>query len=500
MKKILIANRGEIAVRIIRTCHEMGIQTVAVYSDVDRQSPHVLMSTEAYPIGPAPSTESYLRIDKLIEAAKVSGAEGLHPGYGFLSENPKFAQAVIDAGLIWIGPPIDAMINLGDKVKARQTAKNAHVPVSPGSESEVTDEKVAKKIASSIGYPILLKAVGGGGGKGMRIVNKPAELSSSLKRAMSEAGASFSDSRIFIEKYLSNPRHIEIQFMADAHGNVAAFTERECSVQRRYQKLIEESPSSFISRSLWKKMAECARRIVTESGYVGAGTVEFLVDENKNFYFLEMNTRLQVEHPVTEMICGLDIVREQIRVASGKKLSLDEEYIGHRGHAIECRIYAENGFDNFIPSTGTIQELHLPDGFGIRFDHGIRMGQEITPYYDPLLGKLVAWGNSRKDSLNRMKRALKECHIVGIETTIPFCIAIISNRQFQTGNYNTHFIEKSFDELLRFKQENMGIERELACAVAGIHTTNMKPDTTISDRKTTEASLWKSIGRKEELS
>lgn len=499
MRKILIANRGEIAVRITRTCHELGIKAVAVFSEVDRSSPHVLMASEAYPIGPAPSTESYLNVEKLLEVAKISGADAIHPGYGFLSENNDFARKVMDAGFIWIGPPPDAMAKMGDKVSARKLATDAGVPVVPGSETPISTKRRALELIRSMGLPVLIKAVGGGGGKGMRIVRSYRQLPRAIDRARSEARSAFSDGRLFMEKYLTNPRHIEIQVVADARGNCLALTERDCSIQRRYQKLIEESPSLFIHRNRWEEMAECARKIAVQSGYAGVGTVEFLVDSERNFYFLEMNTRLQVEHPVTEMITGIDLVREQIQVAAGKELSVKPGESEPRGHAIECRVYAEDGFSNFIPSTGTIVELDLPGGFGIRFDHGMRAGQQITPHYDPLLGKLVAWGEDRNQAIRRMQRALKECHIVGVQTTVPFCFAVLSHPRFLSGDYTTGFVS---EEMAGLREENTkyeGTHRDIASVLSAIHASYLESKTTANGKAGRLESRWKISGRKDAL-
>jgi len=496
MKKILIANRGEIAVRIIRSCRESNIQTAAIFSDADRISPHVLMADEAYRIGPPPASKSYLRLDRILEAALQAGADAVHPGYGFLSENFKFAEAVLNAGLVWIGPPPDAMSVLGDKVAARQIAKEAGVPVIPGAGTPVKNIDDAVKTAEEISYPVLVKAVGGGGGKGMRIVNMKSELESAFERSRSEAEAAFGDDRIFVEKYFASPHHIEIQIAADNHGNVAAFPERECSIQRRYQKIIEETPSPFIERALWKKMAAAARQICLKAGYRGVGTVEFLVNDGKNFYFLEMNTRLQVEHPVTEEITDVDLVREQIRIASDHRLSLKQDDIDIAGHSIECRIYAEDGFRDFIPSVGTIREMTLPEGLGIRFDHGIQSGLEITPYYDPLLGKLIVHDKSREKALRRMERALQECKIGGITTTIPFCAAVIKHPQFRDGNYTTSFVANEMEKLTVSGEDNHSLL--IAAAIAALHSQRMSSPATHKTGNSTHT-LWKQTGRRENL-
>ena len=498
-KKILIANRGEIAIRILRTSHEMEIKTVAIFSEVDRSSPHVLMATEAYPIGPAPSTESYLCFDKILDVARRSKADAVHPGYGFLSENFHFARAVSEAGLAWIGPPPGAMEQMGDKIAARQLALDIGIPVVPGFNRPISTSKEALQTAQRIGFPVLLKAVGGGGGKGMRIVESKKELPEALELAMLEAGSTFSDKRIFMEKYIHHPRHIEIQVVADSHHNCIAMTERECSIQRRYQKIIEESPSTLVNRTLWKQMANHARKIVQQSGYVGAGTVEYLVDKDMNFYFLEMNTRLQVEHPISEMITGVDLVREQIQVAAGEKLSIQDSQLKHRGHAIECRVYAEDGFSNFIPSTGKIAELDVPGGLGIRFDHGMRINQEITPFYDPLLGKLVAWGINRKQAIRRMQRALKECHIVGIETTLPLCYSVLSHQRFVSGNYHTGFLAEELDNLEKINSTHRFVHRNIVSALTAIHVSEQKERKAINRKVIGPRSRWKLEGRGDSL-
>ena len=446
--KILIANRGEIAIRIIRTCRDMGIKTVAIFSEPDRTSPHVLKADEAYWVGPAPSMESYLNIKKIIEIIKNTSVDALHPGYGFLSENEKFAKQISQYGITWIGPSSSIISMMGDKIKARKLAKKNNVPVVPGDMKSIKNLNDAKKITQKIGFPILVKAAGGGGGKGMRIINSNKELKNALDRAKSEAQKAFADDRIYMEKFLEEPHHIEIQIFSDNHGNCVSLGERECSIQRRYQKIIEETPSPFITSKLRKKLSKSAISIASACNYVGAGTVEFLVDKHHDFYFLEMNTRLQVEHPITETTTGIDLVKEQINVAANKKLSFKQAEINPSGHAIECRIYAEDGFNNFSPSTGTIKEISIPNGIGVRFDEGIRSGQQITPYYDPLLGKLITWGDDRKTAINRMSRALHEFHVTGIDTTIPFCKTLLSHRSFQQGTYCTNTLNTINDELL----------------------------------------------------
>ena len=496
--KILVANRGEIAIRVMRTCREMGIRTVGVFSSADRTAPHILMADEAYQIGPPPAAESYLKIDRILEVAQESGATMIHPGYGFLSENIQFAQAIIEKGLTWIGPPVKAIREMGDKTVARQTALNAGVPVVPGLERPLTinDDPVA--ISREIGYPVLVKAAGGGGGKGMRIVTKETDLVDFIERARSEAISSFADDRVFIEKYLENPHHIEIQILADQHGNCIALGERECSIQRRYQKIIEESPSPFIDENLRRIIMGKAVDLAQAVGYAGVGTVEFLVDSQYNYYFLEMNTRLQVEHPVTEMITGIDLVRQQIKIAQGDVLEYSQSEINFHGHAIECRIYAEDGFNNFTPSVGTIHELVLPDGFGVRLDHGLRVGEEVTPYYDPLLGKLIVHGSTRAGAISGMHRALSEFHIVGLETIIPLCLTIMENTRFRNGNYDTHFLIDELKNIRSQKSTNVAEKRNVFAVAAALHhtMTNRKPKITTGNHA---LSNWKMTGRQVEL-
>ncbi len=497
--KILIANRGEIAVRVIRSCREMSIKTVAVFSEVDRTSPHVLKADEAYPIGPAPSNESYLNVPGILEVVKASGADAVHPGYGFLSENADFAETIIKMGLTWVGPPPAVIRLMGDKMAARDLVGSLKEPVVPGTTKPLTELADALAIGQKIGFPVLVKAAGGGGGKGMRIVHETGDFESAINRARSEAAKAFSDDRIYIEKYLEEPRHIEIQVFADAHGHCVSLGERECSVQRRYQKIIEESPSPFIDEPLRKKLSETALKITRACGYIGAGTVEFLVDKHKNYYFLEMNTRLQVEHPVTEMVTGYDLVREQLRVANGEQLSFPDKPLRHRGHAVECRLYAENGFKNFAPSIGKILELDLPQGPGVRLDEGVRAGQEITPYYDPLLGKLITWGRNRTQAITRMLRALHEFHVVGIETTIPFCLLVIGHRSFREGQYCTKTLEKITPELL----DRAGDLSENAVIAASVAAVNKELEkAAVPDAYNSELvpeSPWSQHGRKNGL-
>ncbi len=439
--KVLVANRGEIAIRILRALKEMGIPSVTVFSDADRNSPHVRYADEAYRIGPPPSTESYLNIEKIVDVATKSSCEAIHPGYGFLAENTTFAETCEQARIVFVGPTSKAIKLLGDKTKARKAMKEAAIPVVPGCEEPVADEKEARRVCEEIGYPVILKAAAGGGGKGMRRIANPDELEGALSRAIAEAGSAFGDSRIYVEKFIQNPRHVEFQVLADNRGNVVHLGERECSVQRRHQKMIEESPSCIVDETLRTKMGDVARKVVIAANYTNAGTVEFLVDKEKNFYFLEMNTRLQVEHPVTELVTGIDIVKQQFLLAAGKRLELAQEGITLRGSAIECRVSAEDTFNNFMPSTGKITRLVEPGGPGIRVESGIFEGLEVSLYYDPLIAKLLAWGETREEAIARMRRALKEYWIHGIKTTIPFHLKILRREEFLSGDYNTGIVE-----------------------------------------------------------
>lgn len=443
--KILVANRGEIALRIMKTAHRMGIKTVAVFSEVDRMAPHVLYADEAVHIGDNPSSESYLNKEKIINAAKQTGADAIHPGYGFLSENAEFSSLVKSNGLVFIGPDEHAIKLMGSKLEAKAAVKKFEIPMLPGTESAVSDVREAKVIASHIGYPVLIKASAGGGGKGMRVVEKESDLEDQMKRAISEAKSSFGDGSVFIEKYIASPRHIEIQVLADNHGNIVHLFERECSIQRRHQKVVEEAPSAILDSALRDKMGEAAIHVAYACNYKGAGTVEFLLDENKQFYFLEMNTRLQVEHPVTEMITGVDLVEQQIRVAQNEKLSLSQDQIRINGHAIELRVYAEDPFNNFLPSIGTLEKYRLELDENIRLDSGYREGMEIPIYYDPMIAKLVAYGKNRKEAIQRLKEAIQHFLIEGIETTLPFGLFVCNHKDFQEGNFDTHFVQDHFD-------------------------------------------------------
>jgi len=440
-KKILIANRGEIACRVIRACREMDIASVAVYSDADRDALHVRMADEAVHIGPSPSNESYLVAEKIISAANQTGADAIHPGYGFLSENANFVREVTNAGITFIGPPPEAMEAMGGKISARKIAIEAGVPIVPGTTEPLKSLEDASKTADEVGYPIMLKASAGGGGKGMRLVNSADELKSAYENSRAESHASFGDDAVYIEKAVVRPRHIEVQIFSDTHGNHLHLGERECSIQRRHQKVIEEAPSPINSTELREAMGECAIKVAKAVNYVGAGTVEFLVsDLDKSFYFLEMNTRLQVEHPVTELVTGIDLVREQIRVAEGNRLSFSKADVQMNGHAIECRIYAEDHENNFLPSPGKITRLRIPQGPGVRDDGGVYEGSEVTIFYDPMISKFAVWGRDRAEAIDRMKRALNEYQICGIKTTLPFFREVIKDEVFVSGHLDTGFI------------------------------------------------------------
>ena len=463
--KVLIANRGEIAVRVIRACRELGIKTVAVFSEADRESLHVLLADEAVPIGPPPATESYLVIDKLIAAARATGAEAVHPGYGFLAENAKFAQACLDAGLTFIGPPPAAIRAMGDKMAARRVAIKMGVPVVPGTEQPVADDAEAARVAERVGYPVMVKAAMGGGGKGMRLVRAPGDLAGALRAARSEAGAAFGDAAVYIERYVEEPRHIEIQVLADAHGGVVYLGERECSIQRRHQKLVEESPSPFVTPEMRRRMGEAACRVAAAVGYVNAGTVEFLVDRERNFYFLEMNTRLQVEHPVTELVTGRDLVKDQLRIAAGEKLGFGQDDVALHGWAIECRINAEDPFASFIPSPGTVVGLRAPGGPWVRDDTGVYAGCTIPRFYDTLMAKLIVWGPDREAAIARMTRALGEYKVAGVQTTIPILERIIRHPDFVAGRLSTGFMERL---LAADKPEGAGRHRKIALIAAAL--------------------------------
>jgi acetyl-CoA carboxylase biotin carboxylase subunit len=452
IKKILIANRGEIAIRIMRTCREMGISTVAVFSDADRTSMHVRYANEAYHIGASSSSESYLNSTKIIDVAKMSGADAIHPGYGFLSENADFAQKCTESGIKFIGPSADVINQMGNKIQARLKMISAGVPVVPGTTESVKTEKDAIETIMKIGLPVMVKAAAGGGGKGMRLITAEKDIVSMVRSARSEAKSSFGNDSVYIEKYISSPHHIEFQILGDQHGNVIHLFERECSVQRRHQKMIEETPSPLMTQELRDKMGECAVNAAKAVNYEGAGTIEFLVDNDLNFYFLEMNTRLQVEHPITERVTGIDLVKQQILIAEGQALKLSQDKLRQTGHAIECRIYAEDSDNNFMPNPGRIFNITQPLGLGVRTDGYVYEGYEIPIYYDSMISKLIVWAQNRNEAIERMKRALYEYKITGVKTSIKFLERIMDTEDFKSGNYDTNFIEKNREILLEVRK------------------------------------------------
>ena len=464
MKKILVANRGEIAIRVMKTARKMGIKTVAVYSTVDRNAPHVKFADEAVCIGEAPSSESYLLGNKIIEVAKSLNVDAIHPGYGFLSENADFAEEAEKNNIIFIGPKSKAIHIMGSKLAAKEAVKKYNIPMVPGYDKAITDVDKAKEVAKEIGFPILIKASAGGGGKGMRVVENEAEFESQMDRAISEAISAFGDGAVFIEKYVGSPRHIEIQVMADSHGNILYLFERECSIQRRHQKVIEEAPSSVLTPELRKEMGEAAVLVAKSCDYLGAGTVEFLLDENNNFYFLEMNTRLQVEHPVTELITGTDLVELQIRVARGEELSIKQEDLKIKGHAMELRVYAEDPMNDFLPSVGHLDVYQLPTGKGIRVDNGFEQGMDIPIYYDPMLAKLITYGETREEAIQIMLEAIEGYQVEGVETTLPFGRFVFDHEAFRSGNFDTHFVKKYYNADLLKNQ--IAQEAEIAAIVA----------------------------------
>jgi acetyl-CoA carboxylase biotin carboxylase subunit len=504
-KKILIANRGEIAVRIIRACRDLSISPVAVFSEIDASALHVRLADEAYPVGAAPSVESYLRIDRIIEAARLSRAEAIHPGYGFLAENAAFARAVNEAGLVFIGPTPEAMELMGSKTSARRLATSAGVPVVPGTTEPINTYEDARATAAQLGYPVMIKASAGGGGKGMRLVATEEALRSALETAQSEAAAAFGNREVYLEKAVERPRHIEIQIFADQHGNHVHLGERECSIQRRHQKVIEECPSPINDADLRERMGAAAVSAARVVNYVGAGTVEFLVaDQTRDFYFLEMNTRLQVEHPVTELVTGIDLVREQIMVASGEPLSFTQADVRLSGHAIECRIYAEDPENNFLPSPGSIRQLRVPAGPGIRDDSGVDHDAEVSIYYDPMLSKLAAWGRTRLEAIDRLRRALDEYTVGGIKTTLPFFRAIVRDPEFIEGRLDTNFIPRFFERraaqmanvAAAVEEEEMK-QRDIAAIAAALdYRLRQKTWTAgLLPREREEQSKWRLAGR-----
>lgn len=494
MQKILIANRGEIAQRVMRTAREMGIKTVAVFSEADRNMPFVRYADEAYCIGPALSAQSYLRGDKIIEVAKKCGADAIHPGYGFLSENAAFSQSVSDAGLIFIGPSAHSINMMGDKISAKQAAKKFNVPMVPGTENPIETLKEAQEIGNHIGYPVLIKASAGGGGKGMRVVESEGDMEEQMRTAKSEALNAFGNDAVFIEKYVGAPRHIEIQVLGDQHGNYVYLFERECSIQRRHQKLIEEAPSSCLTPDIRKAMGESALAVCRACNYSGAGTIEFLVDENLNFYFLEMNTRLQVEHCVTEMITGIDLVKEQINVARGEKLSFSQNDLTINGHALELRVCAEDPMNNFLPDTGTLELYQPPKGPGVRVDDGYEQGLDISIFYDPMIAKLVVHAPTRNEAIERLCRAIDEYYIKGFQNTLAFGKWAVQTEPFRSGNFDTKFIEKHFkpEYLL---QDDSDSNEVAALLAASVWQQESKPKTQAVDAISGSSSKWTSRRR-----
>ena len=488
MKKVLVANRGEIAVRIMRTVHAMGLKSVAVYSDVDRTAPHVEMADEAVLLGGASPSESYLSIEKVLKAAADTGADAIHPGYGFLSENATFARAVEESGIIFIGPTAEAIEIMGSKLAAKEAVAQFDVPLVPGTDGAVSDRDEAARLAAEIGFPVLVKASAGGGGKGMRIVHSAAELPQQLERAQSEARNAFGDDSVFIEKYITSPRHIEIQILADKHGNVVHLGERECSIQRRHQKVVEEAPSPVVSETMRTSMGDAAIGVARSCGYVGAGTVEFIVDADLNYYFLEMNTRLQVEHPVTELVTGVDLVEQQIRIARGEKLELEQSEIKPIGHAIELRVYAEDPTNDFLPSIGRLTRYRIPSGPGIRVDDGLREDMDIPIHYDPMIAKLVVYADNRIAAIQAMEDAIGEYEIAGVQTTLPFGTFVMRSEPFRSGNFDTHFVQDHFRaDLLNADSASIEVAARVAAKLqrenaARLRVESLNGDTTWQQR------------------
>ncbi|QNK62990.1 acetyl-CoA carboxylase biotin carboxylase subunit [Pedobacter sp. PAMC26386] len=487
MKKILIANRGEIALRIMRSAKEMGILTVAVFSEADREALHVRYADEAIFIGPAPASQSYLVGQKIIDACLLTGAEAIHPGYGFLSENAEFARMVKDAGLILIGPSPEAMAIMGNKLSAKAAALKYQIPMVPGTEEAITDIEEAKRRAVEVGFPILIKAAAGGGGKGMRIVDELAVFEEQMQLAVSEAKSAFGDGAVFIERYVSSPRHIEIQVLGDNHGNIVHLFERECSIQRRHQKVIEEAPSSVLTPEIREKMGKCAVDVARSVNYTGAGTVEFILDENLDFFFLEMNTRLQVEHPVTELITGLDLVKEQIKIARGEKLSYSQQDLKINGHSIELRVYAEDPQHNFLPDIGVLKTYRTPKGNGVRVDDGFEQGMEIPVYYDPMIAKLITYGANREEAIARMHRAILEYDITGIQTTLNFGKFVMEHEAFTSGNFDTHFVGKYFNPE---NKENTDEDEALIAAIVALKSLKEKKSSALIETAERKNSNW----------
>jgi propionyl-CoA carboxylase alpha chain len=491
MKKILVANRGEIALRVMRSAKEMGIATVAVFSEADRNAPFVKYADEAVCIGPAPSNQSYLKADKIIEVSKQLGVDGIHPGYGFLSENANFSRKVEEAGISFIGPSPESIEVMGSKLAAKAAARKYNIPMVPGTEDAISDAEQAKRIALEVGLPILIKASAGGGGKGMRIVENIEELEEQMTRAISEAESAFGDGSVFIERYVAGPRHIEIQVLADKHGNIVYLFERECSIQRRHQKVIEEAPSAILSQEMREAMGKSAVDVARSCNYFGAGTVEFLVDENLNYYFLEMNTRLQVEHPVTEMITGVDLVKEQIRVARGEKLSFGQEDLKINGHALEVRVYAEDPTNNFLPDIGKLVTYQRPSGPGVRVDDGFEEGMDIPIYYDPMISKLITHAKNREEAIGRMIRAIDDYKITGVQTTLPFCRWAIQQDAFTSGHFDTHFVKHYFTpEVL--KNDNQDEEMIAAVLASRAFSKEKDKNKKVPVSTSDKASAWRS--------
>ena len=491
-KKILIANRGEIAIRVIHACKEMGIETVAVYSKVDERAPHVNLADESVNLGDPTPSESYLNIRKIIEAAEKMGAEAIHPGYGFLAENPDFAQACRDSGLKFIGPDARVIALMGDKIKAKKTMEKAGVPIIPGYHGLKQDTKTLVKEGKRIGFPLLVKAVAGGGGKGMKIVHSEENLEESIESAKREAKSSFGNDMVFLERYLDKPRHIEFQILADEHGNIIHLFERECSIQRRHQKIIEETPSPVMTKDLRKEMGEAAVKAAEAVGYTNAGTIEFMVDGNLNYYFMEMNTRLQVEHPITEMTTGVDIVKRQIKIAAGEELNITQKDVHQRGHALECRIYAEDPAHGFLPSVGVLEQVEMPLGPNIRNDAGIETGLEVTPYYDPMLAKLIVGGENREESINKMIWALSRYVVLGVTTNIPFLKKVLEHEAFRRGEITTHFIDTYFKD---WGEQQKGLPLDAIIGLAVYDAIHPKREEVVRYKEPDPHSPWKHAGK-----
>jgi acetyl-CoA carboxylase biotin carboxylase subunit len=491
IKKILVANRGEIALRIMRTAREMNISTVAIYSEADRKSLHVRYADEAVCIGPAPSSESYLRADKIINICHELNVDAIHPGYGFLSENAEFAKKVTDAGIIFIGPSPSSIEIMGNKLAAKQAAGRYNIPMVPGTSTAITDRMEAKVIAASIGYPVLIKASAGGGGKGMRVVVSEEEFDEQMDRAVSEALSSFGDGAVFIEKYITSPKHIEIQVLGDQHGNIIHLFERECSIQRRHQKVVEEAPSISVTPEIREAMGKCAIDVARSCQYYGAGTVEFIMDEYRNFYFLEMNTRLQVEHPVTEQITGVDLVKQMIWIAEGKALQIRQEDLFIKGHSIEIRVYAEDAANHFLPDVGTLHTYTRPQGNGVRVDDGFEQGMDIPIYYDPMIAKLITYGENRQEAISKMIRAIDEYHISGVQTTLPFCRFVMEHEIFISGAFDTNFVNRYFSPDALHQKQEPELKKLAAMLTAHLITTRKSSNSVSQTLSTADKTKWR---------